>query len=172
MNALAISAVSLVLAVAVTAFCLKAIVRSVLLLVVVWFSIAVFYLVQGAEFAGFAQALVYGGAVSMVVLFAVLLTQRVKESAKAEALSRARAASAVVAGAAVALTLIVCILRTPLDPAVGGKPSLPVRRIGDLLLGSYAPALLVLGALLTAALLGAVVVASPSLPDNDTEDPS
>ena len=170
MNALAFLAAALVLAIAITAFCLKGIVRSVLLLVFVWFSVAVFYLAEGAEFAGFAQALVYGGAVSMVVLFAVLLTQKVLPTPQSEALRKARAISAVAAGLALAATLVGAILATPLDSAPGPKPALPVRKIGDLLMGTYAPALLVLGVLLTAALLGAVVVASSS--PNPKEDPS
>ena len=41
-----------------------------------WAGIAAFYLWAGAEFVAFAQLLVYVGAVSMLSLFAVLLTRR------------------------------------------------------------------------------------------------
>ena len=50
-----------------------------LLLAVSWSGVAVFYLWAGAEFVAFAQVLVYLGAISMVVLFAVLLTRRARE---------------------------------------------------------------------------------------------
>src|ERR1051325_2539475 len=51
-------------------------IHSALLLVASWFGIAIFYLWAGAEFVAFAQVLVYVGAISMVVLFAVLLTRQ------------------------------------------------------------------------------------------------
>ncbi len=51
-------------------------IHSALLLVGAWAGIAAFYLWAGAEFVAFAQVLVYVGAVSMVVLFAVLLTRQ------------------------------------------------------------------------------------------------
>jgi len=51
-------------------------IHSALLLVGAWAGLAAFYLWAGAEFVAFAQVLVYVGAVSMVVLFAVLLTRQ------------------------------------------------------------------------------------------------
>ena len=55
---------------------LRNLIHSALLLIASWAGIAAFYLWAGAEFVAFAQVLVYVGAVSMVVLFAVLLTRR------------------------------------------------------------------------------------------------
>lgn len=60
---------------AVVALFLRNIVHAALLLTASWFGIAAFYLWAEAQFVAFAQALVYVGAVSMVVLFAVLLTR-------------------------------------------------------------------------------------------------
>lgn len=64
------------LANAAVALSLRNLIHSALLLIASWFGIAAFYLWAGAEFVAFAQVLVYVGAVSMVVLFAVLLTRR------------------------------------------------------------------------------------------------
>src|SRR5579862_3328624 len=100
----------LLLASAATAMALRNIIHSALLLVVSWFALALFYLWAGAEFAAFAQVLIYAGAISMVVLFAVLLTQRtlgdftlVPESrGRGLSIRHRRALAAVLAGAAVA----------------------------------------------------------------------
>ena len=75
MIAFAVIAV-LILAAASVPMCLRNLVHSVLLLVGCWAGIAAFYLWAGAEFVAFAQLLVYVGAVSMLSLFAVLLTRR------------------------------------------------------------------------------------------------
>src|SRR2546421_11947420 len=64
------------LASAAIALSLRNLIHSALLLIASWAGIAAFYLWAGAEFVAFAQVLVYVGAVSMIVLFAVLLTRR------------------------------------------------------------------------------------------------
>ncbi|MEI7799659.1 MAG: NADH-quinone oxidoreductase subunit J, partial [Opitutaceae bacterium] len=61
---------------AAAAMLLRNLIHSALLLILSWASVAAFYLWAGAEFAAFAQILVYVGAISMVVLFAVLLTRQ------------------------------------------------------------------------------------------------
>src|SRR5829696_8584005 len=67
------------LASAGVAMALRNLIHSALLLIASWAGIAAFYLWAGAEFVAFAQVLVYVGAVSMVVLFAVLLTRHSRQ---------------------------------------------------------------------------------------------
>jgi NADH:ubiquinone oxidoreductase subunit 6 (subunit J) len=150
-----------------TALSLRNIVRSVLLLVVSWFGIAALFLWAGAEFAAFAQALVYGGAVSMVVLFAVLLTRRNHLDATVPPPPPGRLLGALIAGGAVAGIIAATVIRTPFELANDEAPSLPVRRLGTLLMGPQLAALLVAGVLLTAALLGAVVIAAGRKDDKE-----
>ena len=57
---------------AAVAMSLRNLIHSALLLIGSWAGVAAFYLWAGAEFVAFAQVIVYIGAVSMVVLFAVL----------------------------------------------------------------------------------------------------
>jgi NADH:ubiquinone oxidoreductase subunit 6 (subunit J) len=159
---------AVILASAAAALSLRNIVRSVLLLVASWFGIAAFYLWAGAEFAAFAQALVYGGAVSMVVLFAVLLTGRENPDATVPPPPPGRLLGALLAGGAVAGIIAAAVIRTPFGSANDEAPSLPVHRLGILLMGPQAAAFLVTGALLTAALLGAVVMAAGT--KDDPED--
>jgi NADH:ubiquinone oxidoreductase subunit 6 (subunit J) len=159
----------LLLASAATAMALRNIIHSALLLVVSWFALALFYLWAGAEFAAFAQVLIYAGAISMVVLFAVLLTQRTLGDFTLAPESRRRALAAVLAGAAVAAAIAYAVLNSSLAVASTPAPTVTVRELGGQLMGPQAAALLVVGAILTVALVGAVVIAAqPS--NSDKED--
>jgi NADH:ubiquinone oxidoreductase subunit 6 (subunit J) len=163
MNAvLAIIAV-LTLAGASVALSLRNLIHSALLLIASWFGIAAFYLWAGAEFVAFAQVLVYVGAVSMVVLFAVLLTRRSRADLVITPESRGRAASGVFAGATVAAVLASAVIGSAPQPAQAAArpgPALTVRRLGEILMGPQAAAVLVVGVILTVALIGAVVIAA------------
>ena len=166
--ALALIAV-ITLATAAVAMSLRNLIHSALLLIASWFGIAAFYLWAGAQFVAFAQVLVYVGAVSMVVLFAVLLTRRSRADhvIAPDSLARAvSAVSAVFAGAAVFGVLALAILKTRLAPSTAAAPTVSVRDIGTQLMGTHAAALIILGILLTVALLGAVVIASHDGPES------
>lgn len=150
----------LILGAAAVAMSLRNLIHSALLLVGSWFGIAAFYLWAGAEFVAFAQVLVYVGAVSMVVLFAVLLTRRSRDDLSVAPDSIMRGVSAVLAGGAVCGLLAGAVLRTSLPVVSPAGATITVRQLGLQLMGPHAAALLVVGLILTVALLGAVVVAS------------
>ncbi|HET7536445.1 MAG TPA: NADH-quinone oxidoreductase subunit J [Candidatus Didemnitutus sp.] len=157
----------LILAATVAALVARNLIHSALLLVGAWAGIAGFYLWAGAEFAAFAQVLVYVGAVSMVVLFAVLLTRQGATSAPVEFDSLRRAMLALIAAGGVAGILIGAILGTPLDVTFStAAPSVSVKEVGALLMGPHAAALLITGVILTVALLGAVVIAAIDKPED------
>src|SRR5688572_29101669 len=86
---------------AAIAMSLRNLIHSALLLIGSWAGIAAFYLWAGAEFVAFAQALVYVGAISMVVLFAVLLTRRSRTDLSLAPDSIGRAVMALLVGGAV-----------------------------------------------------------------------
>lgn len=156
--ALAIIA-TVMLAAAAVAMSLRNLIHSALCLILSWLGIAAFYLWAGAEFVGFAQVLIYVGAVSMVVLFAVLLTRRFRADERDEQASLARASAALVTAGAVAGVLGGAVVSVRFDTPAPA-PVLTVREIGVLLAGPHAAALLVAGVLLTVALIGAVVIAA------------
>ncbi len=145
---------------AATAMLLRNLIHSVLLLIGSWIGVSVFYLFAGAEFVAFAQVLVYVGAVSMVVLFAVLLTRRSRADMAVSPDTQSRAVSAVLAAGAVLAVLLYAVLLTPLPSGISQGPSANVRQIGTELMGTHAAALLVIGMILTVATLGGVVIAS------------
>src|ERR1700678_81976 len=96
----------LILGSAAVALSRRNLIHSALLLIGAWFGIAGYYLWAGAEFVAFAQVLIYGGAVSMVVLFAVLLTRQAYPDAAEVRESRGRTASALLAALAVFVLLV------------------------------------------------------------------
>lgn len=158
----------LTLASAAIAMSLRNLIHSALLLIASWAGIAGFYLWADAQFVAFAQVLVYVGAVSMVVLFAVLLTRQSRADVAIAPDSIGRVAWGVLAGGCVLGVLIAAIVRSPL-PSAGPvhaetRASTTVREIGTELMGPHAAALLIVGVILTVALLGAIVLAATDRP--------
>jgi len=172
MNAVLAAIALLVLGSAAAALALRNLIHSALLLILSWLGIALFFLWADAEFAAFAQVLVYVGAVSMVVLFAVLLTRQSRADLSVTAQSRGRAAAGVGAALAVAAVLAFSVLRTPLPVPSGLRSAVTVRQLGGELMGPHAGALLLVGVLLTVTLLGAVTIAGAGrLPPDGKDQP-
>ncbi|EIQ00762.1 NADH:ubiquinone oxidoreductase subunit 6 (chain J) [Opitutaceae bacterium TAV1] len=151
---------------AAVALSLRNIIRAALLLVPAWIGIAAFYLLAGAEFVAFAQVLVYVGAISMVVLFAVVLTRRAPDDPAEAPATRRRLNWAVATGGAVAAMLFAAILTTrlPSSSETSPPPDATLQTLGHTLTGEHAAAILIIGALLTVALLGSILLASTDKP--------
>lgn len=156
-------------ATAAVAMALRNLIRSALLLVASWAGIAAFYLWAGAEFVAFAQVLVYVGAISMVALFAVLLTRPSRDENPVSPVSARRLLPALIAGGAVLGILVGAVLGSPLRTAAQPPAAVTVKELGLHLMGPHAAALVVVGALLTVALLGAVVIAATGRPGEREE---
>ena len=152
---------------AAVAISLRNLIHSALLLIASWTGIAAFYLWAGAEFVAFAQVLVYVGAISMVVLFAVLLTRQSRADVAVAPGSLGRVVLALIAGGAVLGVLVGAVLSTKLGNASAPTPIVTVKQIGHALAGPHAATLLVIGVLLTVALLGAVVLAATDRPGKE-----
>lgn len=148
----------LTLAAAVAAVSLPNLIHCALCLVVAFFSVGGLFLILGAEFAAFAQVMVYVGAIAILIVFATLLTRNLGVATGALAVRPwllGVGLAGVVTGA-----LVAAVRTSRLLPA--GSPPVPVasvRRLGEELMGGHVLALEVIGLLLTAALIGAVVLA-------------
>lgn len=143
---------------AIAAMAFRNLVHCALSLVVTFAGMAALFLQLNAEFVGFAQILVYVGAVAILIVFAILLTREAEIEPPALVgtgtiwgIVIAAAAFVVIASA---LTSSVTVPRT-LPPA----PSATVHAIGDKLMTDYVLPLEVIGLLLTAAMIGAVIIA-------------
>jgi NADH-quinone oxidoreductase subunit J len=138
---------------ALAAACLRKLIHAALCLVVAFIGLAAFYFFLGAEFVGLVQVFVYVGAVAVLIVFTILLTRREDEESSGFNWGGALVAVAVFAG------LVWTILKTPsvsvVAPAI---EALTVKRIGEVLMTSYVWPLQCVGLLLTAALVGALVL--------------
>jgi NADH-quinone oxidoreductase subunit J len=148
----------LVLTAAGAAVSLRRPIHCVLFLILVFLGLAAMFLQLGAEFVGFAQILVYVGAVAMLMVFALLLTQNGGTQPEAR-----RSAGTPIQGVAVAFLVFGClvigILASDPGPSSPAAASSTTRQIGEVLMTRYVLPLQVVGLLLTAALIGAVLIA-------------
>jgi NADH-quinone oxidoreductase subunit J len=122
--------------------------------------LAALYLELGAQFVGFTQILVYVGAVAILAVFAIMMTQSAGPHAQ-PALS-----ASWLRGAAVAvLVFVVLAWAICSHPAstqtLSPQPDVSVNEIGEALMHRFVVPLEIIGLLLTAALVGAVIVAMP-----------
>jgi len=140
------------------AMLLKNMVHCVLALTVAFAGLALLFLNLDAQFAGFAQILVYIGAVAILVVFAILLT-RGSETPQEGIFSRTWQAG-LAASAAVFAVLGWAVLHSMSQlPHETAMPDVNVRQIGQSLVGRYVLPLEIVAVLLTVALIGAVIIA-------------
>ena len=120
---------------------------------VIFVGVAAFFFLLGAEFVGLVQIFVYVGAVAVLIVFTILLTRRDAEKDRGFNWGGVIVAIAVFAG------LVWAILRT--QSVSIGPPvikALTVKQIGEALMTSYVWPLQCVGVLLTAALIGALIL--------------
>jgi NADH-quinone oxidoreductase subunit J len=151
---------------AVAAMLLRSAVHCVLALTVGLAGLAGLYLELGAQFVGFTQLLVYAGAVAILAVFAIMMTQGARAWAIGRFSTRWAAGGAIAAAVFAVLAWAICGSGV-LAGAVGAAPSASVQEIGDALVHRYVLPLEIAGVLLTAALIGAVVVAMPGRAGGD-----
>jgi len=138
---------------------LRNLIHCVLALTLGFVGLAMLYLELGAQFVGFTQILVYVGAVAILSVFAIMMTRSAGPHAE-PALSASWIIGLVVAGATFAV-LAWAILSSGITAPATEAPDVSVKQIGDALMHSYAVPLEIMGLLLTAALIGAVIIAMP-----------
>ena len=148
----------LTLASAVTAMSLRSLVHCALMLMVTLAGLAAFYLQLGAQFVGFAQILIYIGAVAILIVFAILLT-RGSEPARQAIFSTQWIVGVLIAVAVFGLMGGVILSSGALAGETRLPPEATVRQIGSHLMGKYVLPLEVTGLLLTAALIGGALIA-------------
>ena len=128
------------------------------------------FLLLLAEFIAAVQVLVYIGAVGILLLFAIMLTERVAGDDGRRMTSRGWFWGLVVAVAVFVVLLLPAIQQLPSPEAAQTiKPS--VVKLGENLMDPYVVTLEVLALLLTAALIGAVTAAQGVRMPKEEESP-
>ena len=143
---------------AVAAMALRNLVHCALSLTLTFAGLAALYLQLNVQFVGFAQILVYVGAVAILIVFAILLTRGI------ESLEQKIFSSSSLGGLAVAVAVFAVLTTAVASSALQRRaiptaPDVTVRQIGEQLMTKYVLPLEVVGLLLTAALIGAVIIA-------------
>jgi NADH-quinone oxidoreductase subunit J len=127
--------------------------HAVLFLILSFVGVAGFFVLLSADFIAMAQIIIYVGAIAVLVLFAVLLTPRS---------GRDNGETSMVAPAvllSVALFAIIVFVVYDTDWAlVSESPNLTARELGNALLSTWVLPFQVASVLLTAALVGAIML--------------
>ena len=154
MNSVAFLVIAIItLSGALAAATLRKLIHAALSLVIAFVGVAASFFLLGAEFVGLVQVFVYVGAVAVLIVFTILLTRREVNGAPGINWSGAIVSLAVFCG------LLWTILKTKslAVPTPQIEP-LTVKRIGEALMTNYVWPLQCVGLVLTAALIGALVL--------------
>src|ERR1700738_752911 len=141
-----------------TAVLLKNTVHCALAVTGAFAGLALLFLQLGAQFAGFAQILVYIGAVAILIVFAILLT-RGSETPKDGVFSRTWFAGLCIAAAVFAVLGWAVLRSVDAIPQHPASPTVTVMEVGNALMSRYVLPLEIVALLLTSAMVGAVIVA-------------
>jgi NADH:ubiquinone oxidoreductase subunit 6 (subunit J) len=137
---------------------LRNLVHCALAVTLAFAGLAMLFLSLDAQFAGFVEILVYIGAVAILIVFAILLT-RSAEQPEASVFSPSWLSGLIIAAgvfAVIGWAILRSALAVPNELAV---PAVNVRDIGNALVGRFVLPLEIVALLLTAATIGAVIIA-------------
>ncbi|MEO5803531.1 MAG: NADH-quinone oxidoreductase subunit J [Verrucomicrobiota bacterium] len=149
----------LILGSAIAAMSLRNLVHCAFCTVLTFAGLAAMYLQLNAQFVGFAQILVYVGAVAILILFAVLLTRNSETQPNTRIASPSWIVGILVA-VSVSGTLIYAVVKsTRIAQTLPPVPDATVKKIGEQLMTNYVLPLEIVALLLTAAMIGAVIIA-------------
>jgi NADH:ubiquinone oxidoreductase subunit 6 (subunit J) len=142
------------------------IIRSGLFMILGFLGLAGFYALMGATLVAAAQVLVYVGAISVLILFAVMLTQ--SKSGPAKLVFHHQAWAAGIASVVVGLLLILSVVFTTWPLAAPEPIAQSARDVATLLFRDYVLAFEVISLLLLSAVIGGIYLARR----DGTPDPS
>jgi NADH:ubiquinone oxidoreductase subunit 6 (subunit J) len=134
------------------------VVYAALFLLLSLLAVAAFYILLATEFLALVQILIYAGAVTILLLFVLMLT-RARDVPMA--LDGPQKPLAAVAGLALLGLLVTAVAETTWPRDVGTITRVPFESIGDALFRKWAVPFEVASLVLLVALVGAIVLARP-----------
>ena len=135
---------------------MRDIIRCGLAMIASFAALAGIYVMLGNPLIAATQVLVYIGAISILILFAIMLTQT--KNAPNRLVFQTQAWGGAVAAAAIAAVITVSVLKTAW-PSTGAVVWTATTDIATMLFGQYVLPFEVVSVLLTAAVIGAVLLA-------------
>ncbi|MBC7075311.1 MAG: NADH-quinone oxidoreductase subunit J [Syntrophomonadaceae bacterium] len=140
---------------------LRNIVHNALCLVLTFLGVAAVYFQLNAGFIGLVQILVYAGAISVLIIFAIMLVMDKEiNQTNLPIPSLGRRIAGVYITALLVITLVLAIYFTAWPLATGaGAPFDAVGMLAELMLGDYVIAFEAAAVLLLVAVVGAVILA-------------
>lgn len=155
---------ALILGAALMVVIVRNIIHSALWLIATFFGVGMLYLLLQAEFLAVVQVLLYIGAVSVLVLFAVMLTRHINHPDEAILFQRWRLTLLVSAGLFAAVLVPTLFNHTwgifaDPEPQIAGP-----RELGFAFMNEYLLVFQIAAVLLLAALVGAIIVAMEDQP--------
>lgn len=144
---------------------LTKVVHMVIALVFTFLSIAGIYLLLSAEFVAIVQILIYSGAITIVMLFGIMLTNHREHDEPAKGGWHRFFLLLAIAGFAVAVYLGIYDLDIPVQPTALHEEN--TKQIGIALFSKYVIPFEVMSVLLLVALVGAIVLAKKDDEEGD-----
>jgi NADH:ubiquinone oxidoreductase subunit 6 (subunit J) len=135
---------------------MRDIIRCGLAMIVCFGALAGLYVLAGATVVAAAQVLVYIGAISVLILFAIMLTQT--KAAPSSLVFQTQAFPAAIASAILALLIAITVASTDW-PATGSRIATSAAGLATVLFNDYILAFEVVSVLLLAAVIGGVFLA-------------
>lgn len=137
----------------------RTVIHSAIFLILSLAGVGAMYLFLTVEFIALVQFLIYGGAVTVLILLALMLT-RMAASGEPEETTGVQAPF----GALVALGLMVTLIGVAVATAWPGDVpenavSIPIKTIGEQMFQNYGVPFMITAALLLVAFIGAIVIA-------------
>jgi NADH:ubiquinone oxidoreductase subunit 6 (subunit J) len=155
-DALVASLATLMLVSGIAVVTMRDIIRCGLAMIVCFLALAGLYVTLGAAMVAAAQVIVYIGAISVLILFAIMLTQEKVGSSRLT--FQTQATPAAIAAIIVAVLVAVAAAGTNWG-AVGAAARIATRDLANLLFDNYVLAFEAVSVLLLAAVIGGVFLA-------------
>ncbi len=137
----------------------RTVVHSAIFLILSLAGVGAMYLFLTVEFIALVQFLIYGGAVTVLILLALMLT-RMGVAGRPEPVTGAQAPFGALVALALMATLVAVAVATAWPGDLGGSPeAVSIEQIGEALFEHYGAPFIIMAVLLLVAFIGAIAIA-------------
>ena len=136
---------------------MRDIIRCGLAMIVCFGALAGIYVLMGAPLIGAAQVIVYIGAISVLILFAIMLTQT--KDAPARLVFQTQAGPAAIAAIVIALVIALSVAATDWPGVVEERLRYATVRMAEMMFANFVLPFEIISVLLLAAVIGGVFLA-------------